>query len=324
MSEKRKQTFEKIKEDIESDTDNENDVQNINNNNFKNKNNVKGNTLAFNQSNQNFAKFSQMAKNNNQSSFSDQSLSKEESNNNDNEDFAINDRGLNNINENENRKNITLENKKKSETLNSDIDNNLKSKKKYDDNSNNEENEDSFDDGNNGYKHYNNTEPERESQKLTFFDVDQFLDLNVDKDAKNLLYLMKKFQPDRSILNLDTKMKPFIPSFISSIGEVDAFLKINRPDHNLEELGLEVIDEPTINGIDPSVFSLELAYKMKSKVSDNFIIKSIENAEKNSKQIQKWIDSLENLHKEASSNFVSYSKKMPEIEDLMQVIFANL
>ena len=44
-------------------------------------------------------------------------------------------------------------------------------------------------------------------------------------------------------------MKPFIPNFIPSIGEVDAFLKINRPDNQLEELGLSFLDEPTINGV---------------------------------------------------------------------------
>jgi intraflagellar transport protein 46 len=130
---------------------------------------------------------------------------------------------------------------------------------------------------------------------------------------------MKKFQPDNNILRLDTKIKPFIPNFIPSIGEVDAFIKLNRPDNKIEELGLDLIDEPTYNGIDPSVFSLELSYKLKSHIPENFIIKNIENADKNPKQIQNWINNMENLRKEVTSNFVSYSKKMPEIEDLMQV-----
>ena len=37
-------------------------------------------------------------------------------------------------------------------------------------------------------------------------------------------------------MQLDTKLKPFIPSYLPSVGEVDAFLKVNRPDNSKEEL----------------------------------------------------------------------------------------
>ena len=49
-------------------------------------------------------------------------------------------------------------------------------------------------------------------------------------------------------------MKPYIQNYVPSIGEVDAFIKINRPDNKIEDLGLDYNDEPTINGIDPSIF----------------------------------------------------------------------
>jgi intraflagellar transport protein 46 len=94
---------------------------------------------------------------------------------------------------------------------------------------------------------------------------------------------------------------------------------MNRPDNLQEELGLSVLYEPTILGIDPSIFSLEFSYKLKSKVPSNFIIKSIENAEKNPLKIQGWIDQISNLHKEKMSSSVSYSKSMPNIETLMQI-----
>ena len=93
---------------------------------------------------------------------------------------------------------------------------------------------------------------------------------------------------------------------------------MNRPDHQIEELCSIVLDEPIVNGIDPSIFSLELAYKLKLK-STNYNIKSIDEAEKNPKKIQTWIDQLSILHKENVSSSVNYSKPMPNIENLMQI-----
>jgi intraflagellar transport protein 46 len=118
---------------------------------------------------------------------------------------------------------------------------------------------------------------------------------------------------------LDTKMRPFIPNYVPAIGEVDAFMKISRPDNVAEELGLSALDEPTINGVDRAIFSLELSYRLKTKVNTNLNIKTLENADKNPKQIQTWIDQIGNLHKEKMSSNVSYSKQMPDVESLMQV-----
>jgi intraflagellar transport protein 46 len=93
---------------------------------------------------------------------------------------------------------------------------------------------------------------------------------------------------------------------------------MNRPDNQIEELGSIVLDEPIVNGIDPSIFSLELAYKLKLK-STNYNIKSIDEAEKNPKKIQTWIDQVSILHKEKVSSTVNYTKAMPNIENLMQI-----
>ena len=45
------------------------------------------------------------------------------------------------------------------------------------------------------------------------------------------------------VYELDTKLKPFIPEYIPAIGEVDAMLKIPRPDNSDEQLGIAIIDE---------------------------------------------------------------------------------
>lgn len=318
MSEAKIQNLERITENVESDTDNENDIdkkknplKKKNDDQYNMKNNAKGNSMVFNQSNQNFAKFSQMAKNNNQSSFSDQSNSKDDKSN---EDDDLPDEKEENV-KSQNKAKITKDNKTKTEANNSDSNNDFY--KNYDNNSDSDLGEKDI--SRNNYRNINIMESEKQTMKLNFFNIDQFMELNIDQEYKGLVTIMKKFDVDKNILSLDTKMKPFIPNFLPSIGEVDAFLKINRPDNKIEELGLDTVDEPTINGIDPSVFSLELSYKMKVKVPENFIIKSIENADKNTKQISNWIENLESLHKETSNNFVNYSKKMPELEELMQV-----
>ena len=43
------------------------------------------------------------------------------------------------------------------------------------------------------------------------------------------------------MMEIDAKLKAFIPDFIPAIGEVDAFLKMPRPDGKPETLGLNVV-----------------------------------------------------------------------------------
>ena len=39
---------------------------------------------------------------------------------------------------------------------------------------------------------------------------------------------IQRYKPQK--IELDTKMKPFIPDYIPAVGEVDAFLKMPKPD----------------------------------------------------------------------------------------------
>ena len=86
-----------------------------------------------------------------------------------------------------------------------------------------------------------------------------------------------------------------------------------------EDLGLNMLDEPAVNGIDKTLFAIELSYKLKTKNNYNANVKILENALKNPKQIQSWIDSIGELHKEKTSSSVSYTKHMPDVESLLQV-----
>lgn len=307
--------------ELESDTDSENNSippeENNQNNNNMNK--------LFNQSRQNFEKFSKMAKTNNfnNKSYSDKSLSKDQYQEEDvQEEYDDPNNSMDNysnreVNNFDKRKKLTVENKRKNplQTEKDDYESysDQEGENRGVQNDISEEEIEDFQKNN-----YQINDP-KENQKLEFFNIEEFYDLDVDDEAKMLLSDMKNFTPNRDLLYLDTKLKPFIPNYIPSIGEVDAFIKINRPDNNIEDMGLDYIDEPSIKGIDPSIFSLELAYKLKSKIPESYVIKNIEEAHKNPKLIQNWIDNLENLHKEALSSNIDYSNKMPDLESLMQV-----
>jgi intraflagellar transport protein 46 len=69
--------------------------------------------------------------------------------------------------------------------------------------------------------------------------------LNVDKETKDLFEYITRFKP--ITLELETKLKAFIPEYIPAVGEVDAFLKIPKPDNTQETLGLMDLDEPKLN-----------------------------------------------------------------------------
>ena len=102
------------------------------------------------------------------------------------------------------------------------------------------------------------------------------------------------------------------------MGEVDAFLKVPRPDNAPEELGLTVMDEPTTKGVDKYILEMELAENTKAKI-DRINVKSIQNAEKKPNKITDWINKVDDLQKRKVPTEVNYSKNMPDIKNLMEV-----
>ena len=67
-------------------------------------------------------------------------------------------------------------------------------------------------------------------------------------------------------MEIEAKLKPFVLDYIPAVGDIDAFLKIDRPDGRNEILGLNVLDEPSLHQSDPSVLDLRLrsVYKQSS------------------------------------------------------------
>jgi len=184
-------------------------------------------------------------------------------------------------------------------------------KKKDDEEEEEEEEDDNRNMNQESYK------PNTLKQNIMLFDLNQFQSINAGSDVKELFQYMKKFTPNQ--INLDTKIKPFIPAFIPSIGEVDSFVKVPRPDNLQDELGLNVLDEPCLDGTDPAIFSIELSYKLKTKLNPYTNVSKVENAEKNPRQVQNWIDKISDLHKQKMNPNVTYTKQMPDLESLMQL-----
>ncbi len=76
-----------------------------------------------------------------------------------------------------------------------------------------------------------------DQEKMTQ-ELEQF---NLDDETKEIFKYLKEFEPKE--IQIETQIKPFIPDFIPAVGEVDAYLKLPKPDQRKEGLGLEKLDE---------------------------------------------------------------------------------
>ena len=76
----------------------------------------------------------------------------------------------------------------------------------------------------------------------------------MSSEVKELFEYIQRYKPQK--IDLDTKLKPFVPEYIPSVGEVDAFLKMPKPDGTKEDLGIAVLDEPALNPEDKTVIEL--------------------------------------------------------------------
>ncbi|XP_009467354.1 PREDICTED: intraflagellar transport protein 46 homolog [Nipponia nippon] len=141
--------------------------------------------------------------------------------------------------------------------------------------------------------------------------------LPVSSEIKELFEYIKRYTP--KTIEIEHKLQPFIPDFIPAVGDIDAFLKVPRPDGKPDNLGLLVLDEPSTKQSDPTVLSLWLTEDSKQhNITQQIKVKSLENAEKNPKAIGSWIESISELHRCKPPATVHYTRPMPDIETLMQ------
>lgn len=148
------------------------------------------------------------------------------------------------------------------------------------------------------------------------YDPKEFEQIPAPPEIKELFQYITKYSPQ--IVELDYKLAPFIPDFIPAVGDIDAFIKVARPDDVPSDLGLRVLDEPCTKQSDPAVLHLQLRAATKQTSAKRLIVKKIENANKNHKAIDRWIKDITDLHKSKHSSAFSYSNPMPDIDTLMQ------
>mmetsp|Transcript_134990 Transcript_134990/g.288816 ORF Transcript_134990/g.288816 Transcript_134990/m.288816 type:complete len:388 (-) Transcript_134990:158-1321(-) len=144
-----------------------------------------------------------------------------------------------------------------------------------------------------------------------------FDSMDVSAEIQELFQYITRYKPHT--IELDSHLKPFIPELIPSIGEVDAFLKMPLPSGEISELGTTRLDEPTMNPSDPSILDLQLRALSKAQDLQPMEVRSIENAEKNSKEVENWVKRIDDLNRSKPAPTVQYSRRMPDIETLMQV-----
>ncbi|KAJ4436054.1 hypothetical protein ANN_18681 [Periplaneta americana] len=88
------------------------------------------------------------------------------------------------------------------------------------------------------------------------YDPNEFSHLPVSPEVKDLFQNITRYTPQN--IELDYKLRPFIPDFIPAVGDIDAFLKIPRPDGKSDSIGLKVLDEPCAKQSEPAVLHLQL------------------------------------------------------------------
>lgn len=148
------------------------------------------------------------------------------------------------------------------------------------------------------------------------YDPADYENLPVSPEIKELFQYITRYTPQS--IELEHKLKPFIPDFIPAVGDIDAFVKIIRPDSKPDTLGLTVLDEPCAKQSDPTVLDLQLRAISKQSTDRKVVVKSLESAENNPKAIDNWIESIRDLHRTKPPPNVHYSKNMPDIDLLMQ------
>ena len=85
---------------------------------------------------------------------------------------------------------------------------------------------------------------------------------------------------------------------------------------------MTVLDEPSAKQSDPNIIELQLRSVTKTTNSRMSKIKKVKNIEAELKVVEKWIKDIDDLHRSKPAPTIQYSKPMPEIDHLMQVLIS--
>ena len=119
---------------------------------------------------------------------------------------------------------------------------------------------------------------------------------------------------------MERKWKVFVPDYIASCGDLDAFLKVDKPGSEEIKLGLKVLDEPSKVQSDPAIIELQLKTLSKQpRTKSATLVKKLTGDKNLDKNIDNWIASINDLQLAKQSTSVQYQKPMPEVADILKV-----
>ncbi|KAM9414390.1 intraflagellar transport protein 46 homolog isoform 2-T2 [Pholidichthys leucotaenia] len=149
------------------------------------------------------------------------------------------------------------------------------------------------------------------------YDPADYANLPVSSNIRDLFQYITRYSPQT--IELDHCLKPFIPDYIPAVGDIDAFLKVPRPDGKPDSLGLLVLDEPSVKQSDPTVLTLWLSEETKQHSgAEQAKVSSVPSPQSNPRAVDSWVDSISALHRSKPATSVHYSRPMPDIDSLMQ------
>ncbi|XP_070785550.1 intraflagellar transport protein 46 homolog isoform X2 [Enoplosus armatus] len=149
------------------------------------------------------------------------------------------------------------------------------------------------------------------------YDPADYANLPVSTEIKELFQYITRYTPQS--IELEHSLKPFIPDFIPAVGDIDAFLKVPRPDGKADNLGLLVLDEPSVKQSDPTVLSLWLSEESKQHGATELKkVTSVASPQANPRAVDSWVESIGALHRSKPPASVQYGRPMPDIDSLMQ------
>lgn len=146
------------------------------------------------------------------------------------------------------------------------------------------------------------------------------LDASFPAELKDIMQYVSKYTPQD--IDIDYKLQVFIPEFIPSVGDTDAFLKVLMPKplqaidstqlSDTARLGLNVLDEPSGEQSEEALLQIKLrSIFAKPLAAPSAISKS-------PKDIDKWIQEISSLHaNRIHENFVQQQQTQINIDNLM-------
>ncbi|KAK2863510.1 hypothetical protein Q5P01_003043 [Channa striata] len=128
------------------------------------------------------------------------------------------------------------------------------------------------------------------------YDPADYANLPVSNEIKEMFQYITRYTPRK--IELNHSLKPFIPDFIPAVGDIDAFLKVPRPDGKKDGLGLVVLDEPSVKQSDPTVMSLWLSEETKQHGATELKkVTSVASPQSNPRAVDSWVESISALHR---------------------------